>query len=332
MPPRAQTEGGGPTASSAALTLIHKSHGLVLPILDLPLEIRHGSIGARRALAKPGTAGAARLSLAGAIRLRVVHITTWWRSADGLAGELQHRSQRKVLFPIYWRDWGKELDRCGSPARLAGEGGGGRARRSPDPLPRSWLLRHEPTEPEELMDDDVAKRMRASFEAGLSCRVARHARIKTHLMIPAHWFAPAVSECQEMFIAGQYYGTISTVQVAVEVLSVFLCDLYQIPGKRSSSSQLWQNLLKRKQVSSGTLAASENVLRDRNAYHHLKQTIEQEFTALEARAEECINNLHVIESDVFAFSFDTGVVKPERPERWGHSRDGLMQVSLRHQH
>jgi hypothetical protein len=57
----------------------------------------------------------------------------------------------------------------------------------------------------------------------------------------------------------------------------------------------------------------------------------QDFAKLEARALACVNHLHTIESDVFAFSVvEAGKVTLKNPEYWPSPGDGLVQVNLRH--
>ena len=61
--------------------------------------------------------------------------------------------------------------------------------------------------------------MKESFEASLTQRVARAGRIRLQHFIPQHWFSAAASECVSMFVAGQFYGSISVSQAYIEALS-----------------------------------------------------------------------------------------------------------------
>lgn len=178
--------------------------------------------------------------------------------------------------------------------------------------------------------DHIAKSMRASFEASLPQRVDRASRLKLHNLIPAHWFAGAASECQRMYVAGYFYGAISAAQASVEALSLFLRDLCKIRGAPKDAEVRWQKLHRAKIVSDEVLAAALSVLSDRNDYHHLNRSVEQDFSSLELRAEECMNHLHTIEAEIFAFSVTVpGQITPQHPDRWPDAGDGLSRVFLR---
>ena len=52
---------------------------------------------------------------------------------------------------------------------------------------------------------------------------------------------------------------------------------------------------------------------DRNTFHHVNKNIETDHQELERRAEECVNALLEIESDVFAFEISEGKIVPKTP-------------------
>src|SRR5262245_32843577 len=123
--------------------------------------------------------------------------------------------------------------------------------------------------------------MRSSFEAGLSQRVARSSRVNLQHIIPAHWFSAAASECQSMYIAGYFYGSISVAQAYVEALSRYLCDLYGVTGNRNDPGKRWKRLNALNVVSATSSDAALAVMADRNNFHHLNKEVEQEFLKLE---------------------------------------------------
>ena len=171
--------------------------------------------------------------------------------------------------------------------------------------------------------------MQGSFEASLPQRVARSSRVSLQNVIPSHWFSAAASECYEMYVAGYFYGTISIAQAYVETLSQYLCQLYKIRGSKNNAVDRWIRLQREKLVGLDACGAAIAVLSDRNDFHHLNTAVEQEHTKLETRAEECMNMLHRIESDVFAHTFDNGQVVLARPERWPAAGEGLVRIQLR---
>jgi hypothetical protein len=173
------------------------------------------------------------------------------------------------------------------------------------------------------------KEMRSSFESGLPHRVERASQIRLQNIIPAHWFAAAASECASMYIAGFFYGAISIAQAYVEALSRFLAETHKT-GVKKDVPERWKRLREANVVSDAACNAAFSIFAERNDYHHLNKQVEQDFQELEKRAEECMNHLHAIESEVFAYSFDEpGKITPRKPEYWPEGGPGLVRVNLR---
>lgn len=177
--------------------------------------------------------------------------------------------------------------------------------------------------------DRLAKDMRAAFEAELPMRVHRASRVRLQPFIPAHWFSTAGTECISMYISGHFYGAIAVAQAYMEALSQFLSEQNYIRLARDISER-WHRLCQEGCMSEGARDAALSILMDRNDFHHLNKTIDQEFRELEARAEICVNDLYTVESEVFAYTInDPGKVAPKNPEYWPNAPSGQTQVNLR---
>lgn len=173
--------------------------------------------------------------------------------------------------------------------------------------------------------------MRASFEAELPHRLHRASAVKVQYFIPSHWFAAAASECAGMYIGGFFYGAISLAQAYVEALSRYLAERHHVPVCKDPCERC-QRLCRKNIISAAALDAATKILDDRNDFHHLNKDVEQEYQKLEARAKECINHIHALESEVFAYSFTDdapGAVVLAKPEYWPSTDAGLAQVHLR---
>jgi len=179
-------------------------------------------------------------------------------------------------------------------------------------------------------NEGLLKDMRGSFEASLPQRLARASRVKLQNIIPAHWFASAASECAGMYIAGYFYGAISVAQAYVEALTRFLAE-HNRTRMPSDPVERCRYLHREGFLLDRSLSAALAILSDRNDFHHLNKSVEQDFEKLEARAAECINELHAIESEVFAFSFgpEPGKVALKKPDYWPSGGPALAQVNLR---
>jgi hypothetical protein len=119
-------------------------------------------------------------------------------------------------------------------------------------------------------------------------------------------------------------------QAYVEALSRFLAEHHGIP-LRNDARERYRRLHRRRLLSDQALNAATAVLADRNDFHHLNKQVPQDFYKLEARAEECINHLYVIESDVFGYCFSDipGKLQLRHPEYWPSGSPGTAQIGLR---
>ncbi len=173
------------------------------------------------------------------------------------------------------------------------------------------------------------KQMRAGFEAELPHRLRRVSQVQLQQFIPSHWFAAAASECAGMFVAGFFYGAISVAQAYVEALSKYLAQFHNVRVPKDTEERC-RRLRRKNKISDSALAAALSVLNDRNDFHHLNKNVEQDYQKLEARAEECINHLHTIESEVFAYSLGKkAAIVLKEARYWPSSGPGLAQVSPR---
>lgn len=172
------------------------------------------------------------------------------------------------------------------------------------------------------------RQMTGVFQAELASRLDRVARVRLQQFIPAHWFAVAASECIRMYIAGSFYGAITVAQAYVEALSRYLAEFYQIRVGKDVEERC-RRIHKAGIIADASLEAALAVFSDRNDYHHLNKDVERELQRLETRAEECLNHLHTIESDVFAYTHADGKIVVKNLKNWPPGENGLTQVNLR---
>jgi hypothetical protein len=169
--------------------------------------------------------------------------------------------------------------------------------------------------------------LRNMFEAELSGRVERYARVKVHPVIPHGFFSAASSECRDLFVACNFYGCITLAQSVAEGLAKFIAEKKGLGVVKDYRSQV--NILQKDRanpaISNAAYAAFRKIhgdpKEDRNDFHHLNK--------LEARAEECIHALYDIESDLFAFESPDGTLHPKCPEFWPPSGPDTTLVYVR---
>jgi len=173
--------------------------------------------------------------------------------------------------------------------------------------------------------------MRASFEAQVPERLRRASSVRLQNIIPANWFSAAASECAGMYIAGFFYGAILVAQAYVEALSKYLAEHHRVRVGKDATERC-KRLQAKGVLSSQGFDAAQRILSDRNDFHHLNKDVEQDFRKLEEKATECINLLHSLESEIFAYTFSVetpGQVVLAKPEYWPSPSLGQAQVHLR---
>jgi hypothetical protein len=176
-------------------------------------------------------------------------------------------------------------------------------------------------------NEQLQSMMRASFEANLATRVRRASAVRLQTVIPTHWFSAAASECAVMFISGHFYGAISVSQAYVEALGKYLAEKHQVLPRKPKP--LWIELQRLGIVSADCLAAALSIYAERHHFHHLNKEVRQDHSELQRLAEACINNLHTVESEIFAYSIEAGVVGVANPDYWPSLEGGLTSVYVR---
>jgi hypothetical protein len=181
------------------------------------------------------------------------------------------------------------------------------------------------------MDPEQWKReqLRQWDEARLAGRIERAARTNVHGVIPNHFFSAASSECRDAFIDGHYYACICLAQAVAEGLSRFLGDIHKV-GARKDPTQRVRRLQAKGAVTQCALEAFFRIWgNDRDTFHHVNPDIPTDYAELQRRAEECVNALLDIESEVFAFEFADAKIVPKKPAYWPKSDPQHLEVFLR---
>jgi hypothetical protein len=175
---------------------------------------------------------------------------------------------------------------------------------------------------EDLVDQDferyrrLEQDLRVSFEQHLPYQIARASRVRGLTMRPSHYFARAAFECKDIFVVGCYVGCISLCQSVAEALARFLCKVKNVSGGRTvleMAAKLQKNGAITPEIREAFRAIYAH---DRNTFHHLDENIETDNKELGARAEQCVNALYQIESELFACTIDGRRRIPKYPEYW----------------
>lgn len=180
-----------------------------------------------------------------------------------------------------------------------------------------------------MTNSATKEQMRSRFEASLPSRMERASRVKLQHFIPEHWFAAAASESVSMFIDGYFYGAISVAQAYIEALSRFLAEHHSVPVRKDVEERC-RRLNDSGVITIAALNAAVAIMRHRNDFHHLNKSVPADYSTLQTRAEDCINNLYTIETEIFAYSLhQPGQLVFHRPEYWPDAGVGMTSVRLR---
>lgn len=179
--------------------------------------------------------------------------------------------------------------------------------------------------------DFLKQKIKSSLEADIENRVQRGLLTKVHPVIPFHHFSFASSECRDLFIDGHFYGCISLCQAMVEALTRFLCKTKKlnIGDVRARISTLYKNHVTSLQCRDACKKIHAN---DRNTIHHLNEDTETDYQTLLSRAEECVNALYDIESEVFGYTMKDGAIVPKHPEYWPMAGPNTASIFIRAHH
>jgi len=164
--------------------------------------------------------------------------------------------------------------------------------------------------------------------AEIDNRVNRYLQAEHHPIVPNSWFAPASSECIDLFSYGLFYGCISQCQAVGEALVRFMCQCNKFP--RVSDFEKNVRLLKKRKFIDGDFEnLCSRLWEYRHDYHHMNQDVGCERQRLEQIALTKIRTLAKLERWVFQYADTNGCVTPKWPKYWPKQRGGKYEVYLR---
>ena len=139
----------------------------------------------------------------------------------------------------------------------------------------------------------------------------------------------ASSECREMYIDGYFYGCILLAQAVADGVTKFLCKIHMVRKPNRYLSRV-KRLYDDDFVSTKSVDAFKQIWgNDRDTFHHLNLDVVTDRKHLESRAEQCVNSLFIIESELFAYEVRNEKLVPQKPKYWPMSGQDTTAVYLR---
>lgn len=222
--------------------------------------------------------------------------------------------------------------------------------------------------PEPVRRIQIGCQLRACFDMTLPRRVDRHMAVAHQGIIPNRYFAPASSECIKLYTDGYFLSTVMVSQAVAEGIRKFVVerngtkiddgnDISMATGAPASKgavrkawadacAQIWRwfrrkprnhragpdivALLVRKSIISKDCGDAFNRIYNsyRNDLHHMNRNIVKiRFAAL---AKKNIDDLAIIESEMFAVENTERGIRLLKPLYWDLKADGTVDSFLRY--
>jgi len=140
-------------------------------------------------------------------------------------------------------------------------------------------------------------------------------------------FAPISAECILLYRDGYFFACIALCQAVAEAVVRLLC----IKGGFKADKVFEKNIdtLRRRKIKPDCSELLEEIWKGRDDYHHLTPKVPTEQIKLQGIAKSKMIALHNVESEVFAFEWVGGAIKPKYLKYWPKTNDGLLEVFLR---
>jgi hypothetical protein len=200
--------------------------------------------------------------------------------------------------------------------------------------------------------EQLKSELRQIAEQTLDARVDRYLEIDHHGITGAHHFAPASAECIDLYRDAYFMSAVMVSQSVNESIIRFVAERngisrHQAPpegvlsrilravslGRWASSrtkkvSDLVDECCREGVLTNNSGAASKRIIGSFRAdVHHLNPKVAS--IDLAALAKRNLQDLAVIEKDIFGVNFKDDLLDPHHPQYWDVRPDGTVGVFLR---
>jgi len=168
--------------------------------------------------------------------------------------------------------------------------------------------------------------LRSSLEQSIDQRVDRYLEINHQWIIGNHYFAAASAECIELYRDGYFISTVMVSQAVNEGIFRFVAE--RNSTDRGSHEQLIKELMNGNIISEDCAEASKRIWGSfRNDVHHMNPKVAT--IPFETLAKRNLQDLSVIEKEIFGVDVNNGKLIPHQPKYWDIQKDGTVPAFLR---
>ena len=180
----------------------------------------------------------------------------------------------------------------------------------------------------EFRRDGLMDQFTQMDELTRAARVERNLEVDRQRIIRSDYFSVASTECIDLYTHGFFIATVMTTQAVNEGIIKFVAGRNNIQYENMLFSEILTTLESQCIISQDCFKASDEIRGShRNDVHHMNPPVAQiDFPEL---AKKNIQNLAIIEREIWATDFDNGKVITIQPLYWDRNPDGTITVNLR---
>ncbi len=173
----------------------------------------------------------------------------------------------------------------------------------------------------------LSRGLKDIFEQTLQDRVRRYLEIGHQGIIAGHYYARVSSECIDLYRDGYFISAVMLSHAINEGIFKMVAERNSVSGNIEHKEVL-AILVGSKLITQDCSDASSRIWGSfRNDVHHMNPKVgEINFQEL---AKRNLQDLAVIEKEIFAFQFVNGALRPIQPLYWDINPDGTVPVFVR---
>ena len=169
--------------------------------------------------------------------------------------------------------------------------------------------------------------LRSLLEQTIEQRIERYLEIDHQGIVGGHHFAAASSECINLYRDGYFISAVMVSQAVNEGIIKFVAERNGIKEKKVNN-ELMDQFGKMGIMTQECIEASKRIWGSfRNDVHHMNPQVAS--IPFQEIAKRNLQDLAVIEKEIFGADFKNGMLVPHQPRYWDIQKGGTAPVFLR---
>ena len=174
---------------------------------------------------------------------------------------------------------------------------------------------------------DLKDSLLSELEQTVDQRIDRYFEIDHQGIVGNHYFARASSECIKLYRDGYYISAVMVSQAVNEGIVKFIAERNGIKEKKTYCDLL-NEFMQKSIITSECAQSSKEIWGSfRNDVHHMNPKVAT--IPFQQIAKKNLQNLAIIEKEIFGADFRNGNLIPHHPKYWDIQKDGTVPAFLR---